>query len=76
MVRLILTLLSGVQVVVDVDPATADAVRDAVTRAWTGQGGISDVQVAGNGGTDWVRVEHISAVRIEQITEGGDVGAE
>lgn len=73
MVRLILTLISGTQVMVDVPPASAAEVRTAVTRAWSSPAaGITDVNIAGDGGADdWVRVEHISAVRIETITEDG-----
>lgn len=73
MVRLILTLISGAQVLADVPPDSAAEVRTAITRAWGGAPGITDVYIGGDtsGADDWVRIEHISAVRIETLTEDG-----
>jgi hypothetical protein len=73
MVRLTLTLTSGVQVEYDTDDDEAAQLVAAVRRSWDRPEPPSGDVVLGAGTevTDWVRVAHISAVRVEPLRRKG-----
>jgi hypothetical protein len=65
MVQLILTLTSGVQVVYVTDEHDAAEHVQAIRAAWESRSALTDLVLGSDdGATDWVRLEHISAVRV------------
>lgn len=65
MLRVTLTLASGVQVVYDADDAEAAEHVEMVRHVWGGGDTFRDLVVgSADGITDWVRLADISAVRV------------
>lgn len=78
MVQLILTLTSGVQVVYACDEHVAQANVQLIRESWEGRTSLPDAVLGSDDGTtDWVRLAHISAVRIAPAVdeEGGSDAA-
>jgi hypothetical protein len=62
---MILTLTAGMQVTVPVDPADVDDYVQLIRQSWGGSTTIPDLVIGSpDGVTDWVRLEHIAAVRV------------
>jgi hypothetical protein len=70
-VRLVLTLISGVNVELVTDRAEALQILEAVRRSWRGADRAVEDLVIGTADevTDWVRMAHISAVQIAPLPE-------
>ena len=65
MLRVTLTLTSGLQVVYDADEDEAAEHVELIRAAWHGTAGMRDLPItSADGITDWVRLEHVSAVRV------------
>lgn len=65
MVQLILTLTSGVQVVYVTDEYDAAQHVQAIRAGWESRSALTDLVLgSADGVTDWVRLDHISAVRV------------
>lgn len=71
MVQLILTLTSGVQVIYLCDDADAREHVRAIRSGWENPAAslVDVVLGSADGTTDWVRMSHISAVRITPAVE-------
>jgi hypothetical protein len=80
MLRVTLTLTSGVQVVYPADEAEAAEHVELVRHAWNDGATVRDLPIVSPDGiTDWVRLAHVSAVRVAPAAlyeqQEGDDGA-